>query len=112
MRVLAFAILLIFFGCTSSDRQPDVTLFVLKGNEAFQAGDYTGALKFASSALVHNRNSSDAYFLRGRVYFELEKWDQAETAYLAVIDLEPDYPGARHNLGNVYYFGSSPFIVN
>ncbi|MDE2645653.1 MAG: tetratricopeptide repeat protein [Bacteroidota bacterium] len=104
MRVFALSILLILFGCTPSDKQPDVTQFILRGNEAFQAGDYTKALKFADSALAHNSNSSDAYFLRGRVYFELEQWDHAEAAYLAVIDLEPDYPGVRHNLGNIYYF--------
>lgn len=104
MRVLALSILLMLFGCTSSDRQPDVTQFILRGNEAFQAGNYTGALRFADSALAHNNNSSDAHFLRGRVYFELEQWDHAEAAYLAVIDLEPDYPGVRHNLGNIYYF--------
>ena len=104
MRVFALSILLILFGCTPSDKQPDVTQFILRGNEAFQAGDYTGALRYADSALAHNGNSSDAYFLRGRVYFELEQWDHAEAAYLAVIDLEPDYPGVRHNLGNIYYF--------
>ncbi|MCY3594593.1 MAG: tetratricopeptide repeat protein [Bacteroidetes bacterium] len=104
MRVFALSILLILFGCTPSDKQPDVTQFILRGNEAFQTGDYTGALRYADSALAHNSNSSDAYFLRGRVYFELEQWDHAEAAYLAVIDLEPDYPGVRHNLGNIYYF--------
>ncbi|MXZ17532.1 MAG: tetratricopeptide repeat protein [Rhodothermaceae bacterium] len=104
MRVFALSILLILFGCTPSDMQPDVTQFILRGNEAFQPGDYTEALRFADSALAHNSNSSDAYFLRGRVYFELEQWDHAEAAYLAVIDLEPDYPGVRHNLGNIYYF--------
>ncbi len=104
MRVLALSILLILLGCASSDKQPDVTQFILRGNEAFQAGDYTGALRFADSALAHNSNSSDAHFLRGRVFFELEQWDHAEAAYLAVIDLDPDYPGVRHNLGNIYYF--------
>lgn len=104
MRVFPLPILLMLFGCTPSDRQPDVTQFILRGNEAFQAGDYTGALEFADSALTYNRKSSDAHFLRGRVYFELEQWDHAEVAYLAVIDLEPDYPGVRHNLGNIYYF--------
>ena len=104
MRVLALSILLMLFGCTPSDRQPDVTQFILRGNEAFQAGDYTGALRLADNALTHNSNSSDAHFLRGRIYFELEQWNHAEAAYLAVIDLEPDYPGVRHTLGNVYYF--------
>ncbi len=104
MRVLALSVVLMLFGCAPSDRQPDVTQFILRGNEAFQVGDYTGALRFADSALAHNSNSSDAHFLRGRIYFELEQWDHAEAAYLAVIDLEPDYPGVRHNLGNIYYF--------
>lgn len=104
MRVFALSVLLILVGCIPSDKLPDVTRFILRGNEAFQAGNYVGALRFADSALAHNSNSSDAYFLRGRVYFELEQWDHAEAAYLAVIDLEPDYPGVRHNLGNIYFF--------
>lgn len=104
MRVFLLTIPLMLFGCTSSDRQPDVTQFIHRGSEAFQSGDYTDALRLTNSALAHNQNSSDAYFLRGRIYFELGQWSNAETAYLAVIDLEPDYPGVLHNLGNVYYF--------
>ena len=45
----------------------------------------------------------DAHFMRGRIYFELQQWDNAEAAYLAVINIERDYPGVRHNLGNIYY---------
>ncbi|MXX57583.1 MAG: tetratricopeptide repeat protein, partial [Rhodothermaceae bacterium] len=53
--------------------------------------------------LTLDNQSADAYFMRGRIYFELQQWDNAEAAYLAVIKIERDYPGVRHNLGNVYY---------
>jgi len=102
MRVLIPGILFLICSC-ASETYLDVTHLIQKSNEAFQATDYHVALSLADSAFVLNKNSSDAYFLRGRVYFELQQWVNAESAYLAVIDLEPDYPGIRHNLGNIYY---------
>ncbi len=105
MRIFVPTILLILFGCTPSDTQkPDVSQFIHRSNEAFQAGNYADVLRLTDHALAHNSNSADAYFLRGRVYFELEQWQKAEAAYLSVMDLEPAYPGVLHNLGNVYYF--------
>lgn len=103
MRIYVQFLLLAVISCNPSTRQTDVAGLILQGSEAFQIGDYTGALNLADRALTVNQNSSDAHFIRGRVYFELEQWDHAETAYLAVIDLEPDYPGVRHNLGNIYF---------
>ena len=103
MKNLMFMTLAVFSACTANDRQPDVSKFIAGANQAFQNRDYSTALALADSALAHNRTSSDAYFMHGRIYFELQQWANAETAYLKVTDLEPDYPGVRHNLGNVYY---------
>ncbi|MCY4159830.1 MAG: tetratricopeptide repeat protein [Bacteroidetes bacterium] len=107
MKALIPGILLLVCGC-GSEVDTDVSHLIQQSNQAFQERDYHSALALADSALVLNKNSSDAHFMRGRIYFELQQWENAETAYLAVINLTPDYRGVRHNLGNIY-FGQRQF---
>jgi tetratricopeptide (TPR) repeat protein len=80
-----------------------VAELILASQEALKLRDYHEALILADSALTLDGRSADAHFMRGRIYFELQQWDNAEAAYVAVINIERDYPGVRHNLGNVYY---------
>ena len=94
---------IVLLGCTTKEEYPDVSHLIRSSQEALSAGDYSVALRLADEALALNPYSSDAYFMRGRVYFELQQWNHSESAYLGVIDLEPQYPGVRHNLGNIYF---------
>ena len=103
MRIIVLIIVLMLSACSSPDSNPDVVEFIHASQEALKLRDYHEALSLADSALTLDNQSADAYFMRGRIYFELQQWDKAEAAYLAVIKIERNYPGVRHNLGNIYY---------
>ena len=103
MRIRVLAIVLILSACSSPDSHPDVAELIQASQEALELRDYREALSLADSALALDDRSADAHFVRGRIYFELQQWDNAEAAYLTVINIERDYPGVRHNLGNIYY---------
>lgn len=103
MRIRVLAIVLILSACSSPDSHPDVAELIQASQEALELRDYRRALSLADSALALDDRSADAHFVRGRIYFELQQWDNAEAAYLTVINIERDYPGVRHNLGNIYY---------
>jgi len=108
MRVSISILLVILLGCASTEEYPDVSQLIQSSQEALLARNYSKALQLTDEALALNPHSPDAHFMRGRVYFELQQWDHAESAYQTVIDLEPDYPGVHHNLGNIY-FGQRQF---
>ena len=103
MRVHVLIIILMLSACSSRESNPEVAKLIQASQEALERRDYHEALNLADSALTLDNQSADAYFMRGRIYFELQQWDSAEAAYLAVINIEGDYPGVRHNLGNIYY---------
>lgn len=103
MRIHVLAIVLILSACSSPDSHPDVAELIQASQEALELRNYREALSLADSALTLDDRSADAHFVRGRIYFELRQWDNAEAAYLTVINIERDYPGVRHNLGNIYY---------
>lgn len=72
-----------------------------RGTELLAQYRFEEALAAADSALVEQPDLPDAHFLRGRIYSEMLKLDEAEAAYLKVHDLNPDYRGVWHNLGNL-----------
>lgn len=103
MRINVPIFVLVLSACSSLDSNPDVPVLIHASQEALNLRDYHKALSLADSALTLDDRSADAHFMRGRIYFELQQWDNAEAAYLAVINIDRDYPGVRHNLGNIYY---------
>ncbi|MDE2827471.1 MAG: tetratricopeptide repeat protein [Bacteroidota bacterium] len=103
MRIHILIIILMLSACSPRESNPGVANLIQASQEALELRDYYEALNLADSALTLDNQSADAYFMRGRIYFELQQWDNAEAAYLAVIKIERNYPGVRHNLGNIYY---------
>ena len=103
MRIRALIIVLMLSACSTRNSNPDVAVLIQASQESLELRDYREALSLADSALTLDDRSADAHFMRGRIYFELQQWDNAEAAYLAVINIDRDYPGVRHNLGNIYY---------
>lgn len=103
MRIHVLIIILMLSACSSRESNPEVAKLIQASQEALEFRDYHEALNLADSALTLDNQSADAYFMRGRIYFERQQWDNAEAAYLAVIKIDRDYPGVRHNLGNIYY---------
>lgn len=103
MMLRVLIIMLMLSACSTPGSHPDVAQLIQASQEALELRAYHEALNLADSALTIDDGSADAHFMRGRIYFELQRWDNAEAAYLAVINIERDYPGVRHNLGNIYY---------
>ncbi len=70
------------------------------GSNALQQHEFEAALALADSAEQHAPNAPGVPFLRGRIYSELALIEKADSAYRRVAELDPDYRGLWHNLGN------------
>jgi tetratricopeptide (TPR) repeat protein len=76
-----------------------VALLILQAESAYRIGYYNAALTLSDSAITISPNVADIYFLRGRVFTKLARLEKAETSYLRVLQLEPNYQGAWFNIG-------------
>jgi tetratricopeptide (TPR) repeat protein len=110
--VLLLVILGVFFGtgCSSETRQSTAELrpsvsetaarFIVRGGQALKRGMYHRTLAMADSAERYAPELADVYFLRARALSEMHRYEDTEKAYEKVISLDPEYQGARFNLGN------------
>ena len=64
-----------------------------------QRGDYQTALVWADSADAYAPGLTDTHFFRGLVYSALKRYSQAAVAYERALAIDPEYQGARYNLG-------------
>ena len=101
--------LLVFAGCGTNDKpEQDAVDFrsvrlLSKARADFERGNFARALTSLHTLQSVGPELTDAHFLRGRIYFELNRFDEAEKAYLSVTELDPQYAGVWHNLGNVAF---------
>jgi len=77
---------------------------VEQASAALQNGSLIEVLALADSLDIVQSNQVESSILRGRVFFDMGMLAQAESSFVTVLDRAPNYPGLRHNLGNVYYF--------
>ncbi len=83
-----------------------VALMLIEGQRAFEEGRYDLALAYTDSVDAFAPDLADLHFLRGAIYTRLNRPDVAEAAYNTVLELDPWYAGARHNMGlNAYRRG-------
>lgn len=75
-----------------------------KGNEAFQKGDYEGALKFFTQAIEIDPNNHVLYSNRSACYAKMEKGNESLQDANKTVELKPDWAkgwgrkGAAHHL--------------
>lgn len=79
-----------------------VQRFLFESQGAFEAGSYLAALALTDSAEKYAPDLADVHFLRGSIYTDLSRFDIAEKAYEATLELDPEYPGAYMNIGVNY----------
>lgn len=79
---------------------PTVALLMIRAEDASRRGDFTVALALADSAGLMAPRLADIPFLRGLIFTELKRFDEAQGAYEAVLALDPNYQGVRLNMGN------------
>ncbi len=82
---------------------PKVGKLLIQAQQAYQQGDYRRALSLSDSARKLAPNLADGYFLRGRIFTELDQLGRADSAYRQVIRIDPQYRGAHFNLGSVAF---------
>ncbi|NQV71954.1 tetratricopeptide repeat protein [bacterium] len=82
----------------------EARLVVEQASAALQNGSLIEVLALADSLDIVQSNQVESSILRGRVFFDMGMLAQAESSFVTVLDRAPNYPGLRHNLGNVYYF--------
>ena len=67
-------------GCADPDTHltdPRVDRLVQRANEALRSGSYDQARVLADSIEAVTPGATDALFLRGRIHFDLNQWDDA-----------------------------------
>lgn len=90
----------ITFGC-SEKTDPRVFHYIDQTYEAIDKGAFNAALALSDSALAYGEQHADTYFLQGRIYTELARFELADTAYQRAIELDPTMQGAWLNRGNI-----------
>lgn len=85
--------------------EPNLTAddYFNQGMDAFNAGDYQGAIEAYTQAIRLDPNDAASYNNRGTSYFNLRQYEQARMDYAAAIAVNPDYALAYYNRGNVNY---------
>jgi len=78
---------------------PLVGKYLVEGQRAYDRGSYTVALAMTDSAEQYAPELADLHFLRGNVYMQLNQLRVAQAAYQTVMSVDPEYRGARFNLG-------------
>ena len=73
---------------------------LIQSEEALRQHAFDAALAYADSAEARIPDGADVPFLRGRVYSEMARLPEADSAYRRALALRPDYAGAWNNLGN------------
>jgi tetratricopeptide (TPR) repeat protein len=101
--MIAGLLLLGHLACHSGDDEGAAeksTRFLVEGSRALIHHEFTLAFSLADSAEKYASKSADPHFLRGRVYSEIGRFEDAKDAYLKALEREPGYRGAWHNLAN------------
>ncbi len=77
----------------------NVKRFMLRAEAASRQGNYVHALALTDSVEKYAPELADTYFLRGRIYTDLNQLEAANAAYATVLAADEAYRGAHMNIG-------------
>ncbi|HET6567452.1 MAG TPA: tetratricopeptide repeat protein [Rhodothermales bacterium] len=111
LALLSFVIVLA--GCAANQKEPHLTKtdqlrqtldprarqFLIQAQQAYKVGRYNFALALTDSAEALAYELADVDFLRGQIYTEMNRLDIARAAYETALKKDPEYRGARMNIG-------------
>ena len=78
---------------------PRVAGYMVEAEGAFYRGVYELALAYTDSAEAYMPELADLHFLRGKIYTQLNQLQVAQAAYQVVLEIDPEYAGARFDMG-------------
>lgn len=78
---------------------PEVGKFMNRSEIAFQQGNHNLAMTYLDSAKAIEPDLADVYFMRGRIFAQMNRWEQSQIAYQNVLARDEAYKGAYHNMG-------------
>lgn len=97
--------LLFITGCKKEAGPQEVdaaaAFFLAQAQEAFEQEAFNIALAFTDSANAEAPDLAAVYFMRGRIYTELARFDLADSSYIEALALQDDLQGAWLNRGNL-----------
>ncbi len=76
---------------------------MLQAEAAWRQGNYLHALALTDSIEQYVPELADTYFLRGRIYTDLNQLDIANAAYATALAADEQYRGAHMNIGVNYF---------
>ncbi len=85
------------------DVEPDAKGNVQRGIDAAQRGDIDTAMNYYNKAIEMNPDYADAYYYRGRAYYNNNDDTNAIEEFDKAIELNVDYADAYHHRGRAYY---------
>ena len=81
----------------------NVQRFMLQAETAWRQGNYLHALALTDSVEKYAPELADTYFLRGRIYTDLNQLEIANAAYSTALVADEQYRGAHMNIGINYF---------
>lgn len=92
-------------GCSTlgvNKTSDDASSMVLAADAAYQAGQWATAEKHYRAVSVRVPNDAYAHFKLGNTLIQLQRWDEAITAFRAALAVDPTYAKAANNLATVH----------
>ena len=78
---------------------PQIGAFMARSEVAFGQGNYNLAFALLDSVEAFVPDLADVHFMRGRLFTQLNELDLSMRSYQHVLELDPEYVGARFNMG-------------
>lgn len=92
-------------GCSKEAAQQEVdaeaAFFLAQAQQAFEEEAFNIALAFTDSAQAADPELAPVYFMRGRIYTELARFDLADSSYIEALVRDDGLQGAWLNRGNL-----------
>ncbi len=109
-RRLIFGVILIFLGVSlifiKDALAQDAEVYVAKGIEKMNEGDYKGAIEFFREALKLSPDDPEAMFYTAVTYFHLSEYEKAERLFQRVLQIDRNVTDVYFELGRLYYVTS------
>ena len=116
-RFCMVAVVFLLAGCAQEDAEEPLTpteelrasldlnvqRFMLQAEAAWRQGNYLHALALTDSVEKYVPELADTYFLRGRIYTDLNQLEIANAAYATALAADEQYRGAHMNIGINYF---------